>query len=1053
MTTIPATVSRSSFDFRPFGRMFWKEYRQQRTLWVGVLVSGVCLQLIARIAISVLLVPEFQPHQAIFVLYLIPLYLPPFFLAASTAMLFALEREERTSDWLLNLSAPPWPTLLAKSGGAIAGAVSLLLVMWLWAALLSVGSGFEFKSVVNTRTSLVWAASETLGVFSLVGAGFLLWGTLGSLTSRRVVTAVPAALVWWMVLFLVPLISTNYLCWWWTRFSTGGNLDRGTGAIFRGVFVICFLGTAALNVYVGLRWCRGQYLDASWLEELNDRLTAMLPWNRGRFSRVPAAIESEHSGWRTWQRLVWQERQRESLHTGLLVIVCATSLLLALYSLANGEDVITFAVAPLIAALPLVMGVLGFRFDAGGQQLRFLANRGTSPTMIWLAKHVVWLPRAFWIPAVCWAVACLVESAFIPWSGVVWTGPHSSIDQARHPLVMGSFQERGHIFDVLWFVLMSYAVGQAAAMLFRRMILAVGAGLMATIVLVWWQALVAYAPLPRWWAVGGIAVWLMCLTWWYSRHWLIERRNVTVVRRLAVGLILPPMLLLFGSALYRWLEIPGLGPSSPTLMALLYPRESARRAAIVGSDISHDLRPIREAVNAVMQPTTPESLAGRDRLVSVNRSYQLVSQIRSSRELITKVVQDEKRDEIERAVSERFWSVNERALATIMGVLFNELPASYRTQRTVMPYEDATPNPQLLLDAIQLGKWQRGSEEMLRYHMAGLRLTRCFASQTEIRNWVRGREFQAEYLRSLVEWSGRPDVSREMLISAISQTRDELSRFPTLPEASAAEFVLGEGSEKWMRQQLEVADDPASLRFAKKVVATLIPHEFARRARMNEQALFWRWHLYRSVEWSMRTPGINPRQQVDDLIRHLEQTDGGGNELQYATLLTGEPSRFGEGFADTVIGYEAVNRQALLALAIALWKKDHEEEELPHSLEDLAPYCIIDVPKNEPVRAMTENERKNFNDRVLPVMALNNPWTGAKFGYSGARWKGTVPDDIQVLILSSKELSAFGPQNRAVQNATANGIVFASPSTLVGQPNGVMLFYRFDMKEISLLLP
>ena len=29
MTTAPATASQSSFDFRPFGRMFWKEYRQQ----------------------------------------------------------------------------------------------------------------------------------------------------------------------------------------------------------------------------------------------------------------------------------------------------------------------------------------------------------------------------------------------------------------------------------------------------------------------------------------------------------------------------------------------------------------------------------------------------------------------------------------------------------------------------------------------------------------------------------------------------------------------------------------------------------------------------------------------------------------------------------------------------------------------------------------------------------------------------------------------------------------------------------------------------------------
>jgi|GEM_PF-2553641 len=975
MTTAPATASQSSLDVRPFGRMFWKEYRQQRTLWVGVLVSGICLQLIARIVMSVTPFPEIQSSQAILFLYIIPLYLVPFFLIASTAMLFALEREERTSDWLLNLAAPPWPTLLAKSGCAIAGAVSLLLVMWLWAALLSVGSGFELKSSMNTGASLVWAAVGMLGVLSLVGAGFLLWGTLGSLTSRRVVTAVPTALVWWMAIYLVPMVTVIYLSW--LRYGRMPHVEIYLQSLFPGFVAVCFLGTAALNVCLGLRWCRGQYFDASWLEELNDRLTAMLPWKRGRSSRVPVAIESEHSGWRTWQRLVWQERHRESLHTGLLVIVCATSLLLALYSLADGDGAITFAVIPLIVALPLVMGVLGFRFDAGGQQLRFLANRGTSSTMIWLAKQVVWLPRACWIPAVCWAVACLAEWAFIPWSGSQFENQHNT-DGLRHPLCGVTLFQREHFFDVMWFVLMSYAVGQAAAMLIRRMILAVGAGLMATILLIWWQVLVVNISLPRWWAVGGIAVWFLCLTGWYSRHWLLERRDGSVLKRLAVGLALPPLLLLFGVALYRWLEIPGLGPSSPTLMALLYPRETERRESIVGSDISHDLRPIRAAVNAVTQPTSAESLAVRDRLVSVNRSYQLVSQIRSSPEFAAKLAKDEKPDEIERAVSERFWSVNERALATIVGVLSVELPATYRTQRTAMPYEDATPNPQLLLDAIQLGKWQRGAEEMLRYHMAGLRLTRCFASQAEVWNWVRGREFQAEYLQSLVEWSGRSDVSREMLLSAISQTRDELSRYPSLREASAADFMLGLGSEKWIRQELDNPDDPTSLRFAKNVAVMLIPHEFARRVRMNEQVLYWRWHLYGSLEGTMRIPGFNAYQQFVSQRERLARGGEPGSEWRHAVFHSEYSSRFGDGLTDIVMVVEVVNRQTLLALAMVLWKKEHNGE-LPDSLEDLAAYCIING-QQEPAR-------------VLPIMALNDPWTGGVFVYSRLWAKSNIIKD------------------------------------------------------------
>jgi hypothetical protein len=646
----------------------------------------------------------------------------------------------------------------------------------------------------------------------------------------------------------------------------------------------------------------------------------------------------------------------------------------------------------------------------------------------------------------------LAESAILPWNGVVWTGAHSSIDFIRHPLVVGSFLERGRLFDVLWFILMSYVVGQAAAMMFRRMILAVGAGLMTTILLIYWQCLVVYLALPRWWAVGGIAVWLLGLSYWYSRHWLIERRDWPVLKRLAMGSVLPTMVLWIGVALYRWLEIPGLGPSSPMLMALLYPREAERRSSIVGADISQDLTPIKEAIHAITLNTSQKSRAVRDPLVSVNRSYQLLSQIGKFPEFTAMLANNATREETEQAVSDRFWLVNKSALATIMGVLADELPATYRTQRTGTPSEDATPNPQLLLDAIRLSKGQRGADEILRYHLAGLRLTRCFASQAEVRDWLRGRELQAKYLQSLVEWSCRNDVSREMLISAINQTRDELARFPSLSEASVALFALGERSEKWLQQQLDVADDPVSLRLAKRAATLLFPQEFARMARLNEQELYWRWHLYRTVDWWIRTPGINPRRQIDGLILQLTRMNGDDNEFQYVTFLSAGPSQFGEDFADTVLGYEAVNRQALLALTIALWKYEHEEEELPNSLEDLAPYCILDVPHNEPGIAMPENEKKKLNDRVLPAMALNNPWTGELFGYSGTRWKGTVPDDIPVLILSSKEPSVFGPHNRAVQNVTVHGIIYANPSTLLGQPNGVMLFYRFDTKEISLSL-
>ena len=1041
MTAVPSSASPSVFDVRPLGRMLWKEYRQQRTLWLGVLVFGVLLQVIARIAASVF---QFNSdgRDAMIAVWAIPLYLVGFFLIGSTAMLFALEREERTSDWLLNLSAPPLPILVAKYGFALVAAISLSLVLWMSAAVLSVGLRFEYGWLVVSGASFETAFLEWLAVCVMVVAGILLWGGLGSLTSRRVIVAVPTGGAWWLLIVVVPLAAVHY--WYWYRYGPSlGSLDIGLWGLERvsyGLLAISVVATVTMNIVLGLRWCRGQYFDATYFEELNESWSSWLMKllrRRARTTRVPAALESEHSGWRTWQRLVWQERHRESLHTGLLVIVCALGVLLALYSLGSADSM-TFAVIPFVVGLPCAMGVLGFRFDAGGQQLRFLANRGTSPTMIWLAKQVVWLPRAFWIPAVCWAVACFAEWAIVPWRGVDGAGLSTLYDQVRHPLVSQSFHERRFFMDAVWFALMSYAVGQAAAMLFRRMILAVGAGLMATIMLTTWQAtaVVGY-QLPRWWAVGGIAAWLLWLTWWYSRPWLIERRNSSVWKRLAAGLILPPLLLLFGVAAYRWLEVPGFGPSSHVLMAIMYPHECERRSNVVGDVGSYQVDEIRAAIARVSQANSQGQRVMPVRPAGAKDRFQLLSQIRLSPEFIASLPIDVSRKELERAAGERFWSVNAKPLETLLDFHAVDSPASYQAERLELSQEVFT-KPQLLLDAGRLSL-ERGDVELaLRSVFLGLWLGREIAAQGDHFHWCAGREQQAEVLQSLVAWSNHESVTRELLITAMTWVRAERSQFPTLQETSVAEFVQSEGfvqSVGSVRLQMEREESPM-MRVAQQAAVMLLPHEFARRTRQQEQMLFWRWHFYRSIEGAMRVPGLNVQYSLPVFQRQLTRVTVSDYEL-WSTLSHGSQSRFGYDVVDQVTGFEAVNRETLLALAIVLWKKDHNGR-LPDSLEDLAAYCLIDGRKDP--------------ERVLPSMVLNDPRTGGMFGYSTASRKlAEANNDTPVVILASEGTGAFGQPNKAVQNVSDKGVEFANSSLIVGTLKGVLI--QSLNGRLSLILP
>ncbi len=1023
-------------------RMLWKEYRQQRTLWFVSLGFGVLIQVIIRIAAAAL-GSGTDGREALIAMWWIPCVPITLFLVASTAMLFALEREERTSDWLLNLSVPPWPILIAKYGFTLVATLGMAFVLWLAAAVLSVGSRFEYGWLANGGDSNGLFVLKVLATGSLFTAGFLLWGTLGSLTSRRVIVAVAAAAGWWLLIVLVPLATLHY--WYWFRYGPSlGSLSQDSWRIDRVsncLIGISVLATVAMNVVLGLRWCRGQYLDATYFDDLNEhwsaRLMSLVGW-RARTTRVPAVVEHEHSGWRTWQRLVWQERHRESLHIGALLVVCAVGVLLALYSL--GDDTsFTFAVIPLIAVLPCAMGLLGFRFDAGGQQLRFLANRGTSPTTIWLAKQVVWLPRAFWIPAACWGVACFAEWAIVPWRGVDWAGLHTVYDPVRHPLFTQSFHERRLSADVFWFALMSYAVGQAAAMLFRRTILAAGASLMVTILLAGWQAsAVVRNELPRWWAVGGIAVWLLWLTWWYSRHWLIERRSSFVVKRLVAGLILPPILLLFGLAAFRWLEVPGFGPSPRFLMAILYPREFERRSNVLGEDGHHQLDEIRAAIARASQPTAPELSAIQNHLANTYFNFELLSQIRLSPEFIASLPFDVSREDFERAAAERFWSVNAKPLETLLDFRADGVTASHRAKRLELTQE-LFAKPQLLLDAGRLSLEKRDAQMAFRCYLLGLWFGRTTASQGSTPYWNAGREQQAEVLQSLVEWSNHESVTRELLLTAIQQTRDELAQFPTLQAASVAEFVQGEES---VRLAMEREESPM-MRVAQQAAVLLFPHEFARRTREQEQVLFWRWHFYRAMEWPMRTPGANLEYSLKALERAFSSDDIASLNLWTGMRYPGIQSRFGGDIVDSIVGYEAANRATLLALAISLWKKDHDGH-LPESLEDLAVYCQI-AGRNDP-------------NRVLPSLALNDPCTGGKFGYSAAsRTLAESNSDNPVPILSSEGPDAFDPPHNSnglvmdsVQSVTDKGMQYAFRPLIGGVP--IVLMQSRD-GQLSLVLP
>ena len=120
----------------PFNRMFWKEYRVQRALWLSCLLIGVVFQITLGCAA---LHPEIRSD----VLLSMASVFPVMYAVGCGALLFASEREDRTSDWLVSLSVPPATLLTAKFAFAFVSVVALQLVLALLSLVLLGGTSAE----------------------------------------------------------------------------------------------------------------------------------------------------------------------------------------------------------------------------------------------------------------------------------------------------------------------------------------------------------------------------------------------------------------------------------------------------------------------------------------------------------------------------------------------------------------------------------------------------------------------------------------------------------------------------------------------------------------------------------------------------------------------------------------------------------------------------------------------------------------------------------------------------------------------------------------------
>ena len=154
-----------------FWRLFWKEYRSQRALWIAMaLLTAFLLWLIFEFSLD--------PRERTLALFRIAVAFPALYALGCAAMLFAGEQEAETFEFLRSLPLSAWQVLVSKIVPALLGVVSLLGLTWLLAAWLNAWK------LPDARENLpMWAT------FGLSGLEMFLWATFFSLLLKRVLMA------------------------------------------------------------------------------------------------------------------------------------------------------------------------------------------------------------------------------------------------------------------------------------------------------------------------------------------------------------------------------------------------------------------------------------------------------------------------------------------------------------------------------------------------------------------------------------------------------------------------------------------------------------------------------------------------------------------------------------------------------------------------------------------------------------------------------------------------------------------------------------------------
>ena len=166
-----------------------------------------------------------------------------------------------------------------------------------------------------------------------------------------------------------------------------------------------------------------------------------------------------------------------------------------------------------LMACPALCGVWAYRHDQSGQGYRFLADRGVSPSLVWLSKHLVRLP---------------VVVAYVAFAVVI-------------ALVFGHLNVMVALtIFTFWtpLAVVSYSVGQLVGQTIRSPIVSSFLACVCSGLLIGGSQYLRAIHMPAVFDLVPVAI-LFFVSWFHSRDWMEERNTVAAWGRFAASLLIP----------------------------------------------------------------------------------------------------------------------------------------------------------------------------------------------------------------------------------------------------------------------------------------------------------------------------------------------------------------------------------------------------------------------------------------------------------------------------------------------------------------------------------